>query len=139
MTFFALAAKCGSFGATGFAVNAAGESEPWVELSPTNVEKGFISWRLDVGSTSGGTDPIQPDAPFTLIGSGFNVFNGAGELVGSFGLTTDTSNSTSLSGVAALGNNGENIAGVDISAIQMYWEISSEPASRIFENGFETN
>lgn len=117
------------------AVNSRLESEPWVDSS--NAGKGFISWRLDVGSTSGGTNPIQPDVPFTLVDSGFNVFNSAGDPAGSFDLTTDTSTATSLSGVAALGNNGLDIAGVDISSIQMYWDISSDSTFRIFIDGFE--
>jgi hypothetical protein len=114
------------------AINASNGSEPWVDSSQAG--KGFISWRLDVGSTSGGTNPIQPDAPFTLVDSGFSVFNSAGEPLGNFDLTDDTSTATSLSGVAALGNSGEDIAGVDVSAIQMYWDISSDLN---FKNGFE--
>lgn len=117
------------------AVSSVGAAEPWVDQS--NAGEGFISWRLDVGSTAGGTDPIQPDVPFTLLDSGFTVFNSAGESLGSFELTTDTSNATSLSGVAALGNNDQDIAGVDISSIQMFWEISSGPNAPVFIDGFE--
>jgi hypothetical protein len=118
------------------AVNASNESEPWVDSSQS--DRGFTSWRLDVGSTTAdGTDPIQPGSPFTLVDSGFNVFNSAGETVGSFDLTEDNSNATSLSGVAALGNGGENIAGVDVSSIQIYWDISFGPSDVTFKNGFE--
>ena len=41
------------------AVNASSEAEPWVDIS--NAGTGLVDWRLDVGSTLGGTDPIHPD------------------------------------------------------------------------------
>ena len=107
------------------AVNSALQAEPWVNSAYAG--SGYISWRLDVGSTSGGTNPIQPATAFTPVGAGINVFNSAGQFVNTFALTSNTSTATTLSGVAILGNSGQNIAGVNVASIQMYWDILPQP------------
>jgi len=100
-------------------------AEPWVNSS--HAGRGYISWRLDIGSNSGGTDPIEPEVPFTRVGSGFSAFNSFGQLLASFELSVDTSTATSLSGVAILGNSGVDIAGENVATIQMHWDIRPEP------------
>ncbi len=107
------------------AVSSVLQAEPWV--SSAFAASGYVSWRLDVGSTAGGTNPIQPVTPFTPIASGINVFNSAGVPQGSFALSSNTSTATTLSGVAILGNSGQNIAGVNVASIQMYWDILPQP------------
>jgi len=107
------------------AVNSEGQAEPWVDVS--NAGAGFENWRLDVGTNSGGTAAIVPGVPFTRVESGFSVFSSAGAIKGEFALSADTSTATSLSGVAVLSNSGSDIAGVDISSIQMYWDIQTNP------------
>jgi hypothetical protein len=106
------------------AVSSGSQAEPWV--SSAHAASGYISWRLDVGSNSGGTDPIQPATPFT-VGSGINAFTSAGQSVGSFALSSNTSTATSLSGVASLSIGGQNIAGVNVASIEMYWDILPQP------------
>ena len=108
------------------AVNSSVVAEPWMDVS--NSGAGYINWRLDVGSTAGGTNPIHPGTEFTVIDSGFAVFNSALEQVGIFDLSDDTSTTTDLSGVALLGNSGADIAGVDVASILMYWDIQYPPA-----------
>ncbi len=108
------------------AISSSLVAEPWI--SSAYSASGYIAWRLDVGSTAGGTNPIQPATPFTPVGAGIHVFNSAGQLRGSFGLSLNTSTTTSLSGVAVLGNSGQNIAGVDVASIQMYWDILPQPS-----------
>jgi hypothetical protein len=74
--------------------------------------------RLDVGPTSGGIDPVEPAAHFTLLDSGIEVFNSAGQSLGSFGLSSDTSTATGLSGVAVLGNGGQDIYDMRVGGIE---------------------
>ena len=106
--------------------NSALNLEPWVDVSWAG--NGLIYWRLDVGSTLGGNDPIEFAFPIAVVNSGFFVFDSSGTLLGAFNLYANTSTPTSLSGVAILNNSGFDIAGVDVAAIQMFWDVTlSEP------------
>lgn len=103
--------------------NSGGFLEPWVDASWAGF--GLLNWRLDVGSTLGGIDPIQFAFPISVFGSGVTAFDSSGSSLGTFALTADTSTSTSLSGVAVLTNGGFDIAGVDVAALQMFWDVGA--------------
>jgi hypothetical protein len=98
--------------------------EPWVDAS--NAGTGLIDWRLDIGSTAGGSDPIEPGVPFTVVDSGVAAFDSALAHLGTFDLAADTSTATGLSGVAILGIGGADIAGTDLAALQIYWDVQYE-------------
>ena len=103
------------------AVDASLDGEPWVDASWAG--QIFTAWFLDVGNTNGGGNPISPGYSFTVQDSGVFVFDSAGLQITVLGIQ-DTSNSTDLSGSAGLGLNGNDIAGFDVSTLQMYWDIA---------------
>lgn len=103
------------------AVDASLDGEPWVDASW--VGQIFTAWYLDVGNSDGGGNPISPGYSFTVQDSGVFVFDSAGSQIAVLGIQ-DTSNSTDLSGSAGLGLNGDDIAGFDVSTLQMYWDIA---------------
>ena len=103
--------------------------EPWVDGSCTG--NGFTQWRLDVGSDYGGIDRIDFDSPVIVLGSGLLAYDSTAALIGEYPIA-DTSTSTSLSGWQYLDLGGEDIAGFDVAAMQMYWDVViPEPEIRI--------
>ena len=109
------------------ALDVAGDPSVWVSPGWSGI--GLIRWRLDVGSTGGGTDPINFDSPVEIVDSGYSVFDRWGNWLGDYELYADTSTATSLSGVAIHSNGGQDIAGVDVSTIQMWWEVRQSEAA----------
>ena len=89
-------------------LNSIGNPTPWVNYQWAGI--GLIHWRLDVGSTYGGTDPIDFDSPVEVVDSGYSVFDSGGNWLGDYELYADTSTATSLSGVAIHSNGGQDIA-----------------------------
>jgi hypothetical protein len=116
--------------------NSAGGLVPWVAsgVSGPNAAP-FVSWRFDVGSTSGGTNPIDISLAagefINVLSANFLVFNSAGSVLATFSLSLDTSNSSSLSGLGLVGLGGANIAGFDLSGMEIQWtyEVVPTPAS----------
>jgi hypothetical protein len=112
------------------ALSAQGNPEPWVDESFAG--SGLIEYRLDVGTELGGTNPIEPDSPFTLLNSGFSIFDSEGDFLAEFELK-DFSDSKGLAGVAVLGRVGdEDIAGLDMATMIMFWNIKKEPVGSGF-------
>lgn len=107
------------------AVDAAGAAVPWVAAGVVGPNGPFTAWRLDVGSTAGGSDDIANTE--ALLSSGFTVFDSAGSPLGSFGLTVDSSTATGVSGLGVVGIGGGDIAGVDMSTVQLFWEVAPVP------------
>jgi len=107
------------------AVNAQNAEEPWVDTGFSG--SGLETWRLDVGTSFGGSNPIEPDSPFEVTASGVSLYDSAGESLGDFDIN-DTSNSGGLSGGALIGlADDADIAGFDLSTMVMYWNIKIEP------------
>ncbi len=102
------------------AVDSSLNNEPWVDAAFEG--QVFTAWILEVGNFFGGGNTITPGYSFAVQASGVVVFDSAGTPHEDLGIS-DTSNSTELSGSAGL-TIGADIAGVDVSTIQMYWEIA---------------
>ena len=110
------------------AVSSSSVKEPWVDASWAG--SGYTDWILEVGTATGGGDPLEPGYSFNVLNSGVSLFNSAGAPIGDFDLYNDASSNTVLRGTARIDNDGSDIAGVDVAAIQMYWDITpqvSEP------------
>ncbi|NNK98544.1 MAG: S8 family serine peptidase [Xanthomonadales bacterium] len=104
------------------AVDSSLDNEPWVDASWAG--QTFTDWILDVGNFDGGGNTIAPGYSFSVSDSGCFVFDSTGASLGTFELYSDTSTSTELSGGAWLELGGSDIAGVDVSTIQLYWDIA---------------
>jgi hypothetical protein len=103
------------------AVDVSLNNEPWVDASWAG--QVFTDWILDVGNIDGGGNAIVPGYEFSVTDSGFLVFDSSGSQLGGFDLYSDTSTSTELAGGAWVNINGSDIAGFDVSTIQLYWDI----------------
>jgi serine protease len=104
------------------ALNAQGQAEPWVDARFAG--DGFVSWRLDIGTNLGGSNPLNPDKPFKVVRSGISVFNSAGDRLADLDLLQDSSTSTGLAGIGGVElNNGDDIAGFDLATIIMFWNL----------------
>ena len=109
------------------AVSSQNNAEPWVDASFSGT--GLNSWRLDIATELGGTNPILPDTPFEVAGSGVVVFNSAGDQIGEFAIV-DTSDANGLSGYFVINIDGEtDIAGFDLATMIMYWNVRTEPVN----------
>lgn len=91
----------------------------------------LIAWRLDVGSTAA-IDPIDilslnPGDTINVLNSGFTIYDLQGTPLGTYPLTIDTSDTTSVSGVALIGLGGADIAGFGLGSIEMFWEYEVIP------------
>ena len=69
------------------ALDVAGYPTPWVNYQWAGI--GLINWRLDVGSTFGGTDPINFDSPVEVVDSGYSVFDRRGNWLGDYELVVN--------------------------------------------------
>lgn len=113
--------------------DATGNLDLWVDAAQAG--QGLTSWRADVGSNAGGTDGLAVDLgageSFNILSSVFVAFNSANASLGAFSLSLDTSNASQLSGLAVIGLGGADIAGFDLSGLQIQWtyEIVPAPAS----------
>jgi len=108
------------------AVSSSIVQEPWVDVSWAG--SGLTDWILEVGTSSGGGDPLFPGYLFNVLDSGVFLFNSAGTLIGDYDLYNDASSDIYLGGTAWINNGGSDIAGVDVAAMQMYWDITPTPA-----------
>jgi|GEM_PF-3336459 len=98
-----------------------GNPAPWVDSSAAGL--GLDSWRFDLGTAAVGGNAIELEGPFTVIASGLAAFDSSGALLGESPLTQDDATSTTLAGIATVGLGGEDIAGFDLTAIQVWWEV----------------
>lgn len=104
------------------AYDVSGQPMPWVDASAAGV--GLESWRMDIGTADiNDPDPISLEGPFTVIASGMAVFGTDGSTLGEADLLRDDSTNTGLAGVATVSLGGEDIAGFELAAMQMWWEI----------------
>ena len=104
------------------ALDSSLNNEPWVDASWAG--QVFTDWILEVGTIDGGGNAIVPGYSFSVTDSGFLVFDSTGVQLGSFELSADMSTSTDLAGSAWVGLGGSDIAGFDVSTIQLYWDIA---------------
>ncbi|MBX3364604.1 MAG: PEP-CTERM sorting domain-containing protein [Phycisphaeraceae bacterium] len=92
----------------------------------------FVSWRGDVGALAAATDPIdiQLGAGQSIVvhSASFTVFNTTGAVLGTFGLTVNASTGTTLGGVGVVGLGGANIAGFNLSGMELQWHYEIIPA-----------
>lgn len=103
----------------------------WVPAGAIGPNGIFTQWRADVGSTAA-VDPINilslnPGDTITILDSGFTIFDLTGTELGSFPLSLDSSDTTSVSGVAVVGLGGADIAGFGLGSIQLFWEYEVIP------------
>lgn len=116
-------------------LDVAGGLGLWVAGGQTGPNGSFVSWRFDAGSNAGGADQINIDLgmgeSINVLGSGIIAFNSAGASLGSFAMTLDSSSASALSGVGVIGLGGGNIAGFDLSGIELQWtyEVVPTPSS----------
>jgi hypothetical protein len=113
------------------ALDLAGALADWVPVGAVGPNGIFTTWRMDVGSNAA-IDPIDilslnPGDTITVLSSGFTAFDLVGLPIGTFGLTVDTSDATSVSGVGVVGIGGGDIAGAGLGSIQMFWEYEVIP------------
>lgn len=117
------------------ALNAADQPEPLVNSAFAGI--GLIGWQFEVGTATAGNDPIEPGMFVVVIDSGFNVFDSAGQLQGTFPLLIDFSTFIGFAGLTTYTLGGADIAGADIATLQMFWdaraallpEFDSDPAA----------
>jgi len=114
------------------AVNSSIAREPWVDASWAG--SGYTDWILEVGTPTGGGDPLLPGYSFSILNSGVSLFDSADNLVGEFDLYADASSDTVLRGTARIDNDGSDIAGVDVAAIQMWWDITPQVSEAEFSS-----
>ena len=113
------------------AVDVAGGLIEWVPTGATGPNGIYTAWRADVGSTSA-VDPINilslnPGDTITVLTSGFTAYDLVGAPLGTFALALDTSDATSVSGVAVLGLGGADIAGFGLGSVQLFWDYEVIP------------
>ncbi|MFG0306283.1 MAG: hypothetical protein ACF8Q5_08730 [Phycisphaerales bacterium JB040] len=105
-----------------------GNPAPWLDSSAAGL--GLDSWRFDIGTGAVGGNPIDLEGAFTIVASGMAAFDSTGALLGESPLTEDASTDTALAGVATVGLGGEDIAGFDLTAIQIWWEIEFDTTTQ---------
>ncbi len=100
---------------------------PAGEVSPDELI--LESWRMDVGTTAAGTDQIEwtPNPGFTVVDSGFCLFDGGAQL-GCFALVSNDSSADGVAGVGVVGLGGADIAGFGVDELVMFWEIQVNPS-----------
>lgn len=108
------------------ALNAGGGRVDWVAAGTASPNGVFTSWRIDVGGLAAASNLINPDGPFNITTSGFEVFNLAGASLGAFGLSLDLSDSTGLGGVGVVGLGGADIAGFGVSSMQVFFTVQTQ-------------
>lgn len=113
------------------AFDVAGAVVDWVPTGATGPNGSFTDWRADVGSTAA-VDPINilslnPGDTITILSSGFTIFDLASTPLGSYPLSLDSSDTTSVSGLAVIGLGGTDIAGFGFGSIQLFWEYEVIP------------
>lgn len=106
------------------AVDAENNPEPWVDGEFSG--SGFTVWRLDVGTTLGGSNPISLSDAYQVVSSGVSLYDSEMEKLVDIDIN-DTSNSNSLSGQAFAVLEGDaDISGYDLATMVMYWNIKVE-------------
>jgi serine protease len=109
------------------AVDAQNNAEPWVDAGFAGT--GLSSWRLDVGMELGGNNDIDPGGVVEVTASGVIIFDGSGQTLAELDID-DGSDTFGLSGNVSISQQGgADIAGVDVSTLEIYWEIKVTPDS----------